>query len=340
MNVVDRDMDAHSPDPRSLAEAEDWFARLRTGNCTPRERVRFERWRAGADHAAAYAETERLWRGMDGLSGHPELQRLASEALRGTEPRHGMASRRRGWRLPVALAASLAACALLVAGYLQLRPPAAPPVEYATAAGQRETVVLEDGSRLTLNGDTALSVDYGRDARRLTLARGEAVFEVAHDARRPFRVRAGAGEVTALGTRFQVRNQPERVTVSLLEGSVSVRRQDTGERLRLDPGQQALLAAGETGIASRPVDVEVVSSWTRGRLLFRATPLAEVLEEVNRYAPIPLRLADPVLGGTPVSGTFPIGDGESVALGLQALLPIRAEIGADAIELRPRPEGR
>src|SRR5690606_6942507 len=105
MNVVDRDMDAHSPDPRSLAEAEDWFARLRTGNCTPRERVRFERWRAGADHAAAYAETERLWRGMDGLSGHPELQRLASEALRGTEPRHGMASRRRGWRLPVALAA-------------------------------------------------------------------------------------------------------------------------------------------------------------------------------------------------------------------------------------------
>lgn len=329
MNVVEDDMSGCAEDPRVLAEAEDWFARLRTSNCPPGERARFERWRAEPAHAAAYARTERLWRGIGGLSEHAELRRMAAEALAATDPRR---ARRR--RVPLALAASLAACLVLLGGWLWLRPSA--PVVHATAPGQRDTVVLEDGSRLLLNGDSAVAVRYGRRGRDLVLERGEALFEVAHDAGRPFRVQAGDGEVTALGTRFQVRRQPARVTVTLLEGRVAVARPDTRARLTLAPGEQAVLADGAP-IATRRVDAEAASSWTRGRLLFRAAPLAEVVEEVNRYAARPLRLADPTLGATPVSGTFPIGDSPSVALALQALLPVRADLsGPDGIVLSRR----
>lgn len=316
------------PGTGTLAEAERWFARLMTGDSSYEERAAFERWRAAPEHAVAYAQTERLWRDVGGLTGDPELERLAAEALVATAPRKGR-RQRDAWRMPWRLVAPIAACAVAaIAIAFMFRTPAPAPVVYATDPGQRDTITLADGSRVLLNVDTRIAVSLGDDARELTLGRGEALFEVAHDAQRPFRVSSGGGAVTALGTRFQVGQRDRRVTVTLLQGSVAVEREDTGERLRLAPGEQASFDVAAGRMSTRTVDPEVVSSWTRGRLLFRATPLSEVVEEVNRYAQIPLRLADPSLGATPVSGTFPIGDSRSVALGLQALLPIRADMNA------------
>lgn len=335
MNVSD-DMTPDAPGPGTLAEAERWFVRLRTSDCSAAERAEFERWRCHARHAAAYARTERLWQSMDGLAADPQLQALSMQALRATDPRRR--PRRTGWRMPLAAAAAVAACALALGFALGLFEPAPAPVVYATGPDQRgHAVRLDDGSRLLLNVDTAVSVSMAGDRRLLTLERGEAVFAVAHDPRRPFRVEAGNGSVTALGTRFQVRREPAQVTVTLFEGSVALDRPDTGEHRRLAPGDQAIYADAGTPVALRMVDTDVVGSWTRERLLFRATPLAEVVAEVNRYADAPLRLEDPALGTLPVSGTFPIGDSQSVALALQVLLPIRVEEdGGGGLGLHPR----
>ncbi|MCD9033794.1 FecR family protein [Luteimonas sp. Y-2-2-4F] len=319
------------PGSDAMAEAERWFARLRTSSCTAAERAAFERWLGDAEHAAAYARTERLWEEIGRLAGDPELDALSAQALRATDPRWRRS--RPGWRMPLAMAAAVAACAVALGLALGMFDREPPPVVYATGPGQRETVRLQDGSQLLLNIDTAVAVRMTGRGRTVTLERGEAVFGVAHDPKRPFRVQAGDGTVTALGTRFQVRRDPARVTVTLLEGRVALERPDSGERRQLVPGDQAIYADGGTPVALRMVDTEVISSWTRGRLLFRATPLAEVVAEVNRYAGTPLRLEDPALGALPVSGTFPMGDSESVALALQALLPVRIEQGESRIDL-------
>lgn len=333
-------MDDTDPGSAALAEAERWFARRMTGGCTRAERKAFERWRATPGHAVAYARTEQLWQGIGGLAGNPELERLSTEALSATAPRvrkTARDARRTPWWLAVPVAACLMAAFAVTT--IMFRDPVPPPVIHATGPDQRRTVRLADGSRVVLNVDTEIAARMGDDTRELTLIRGEALFEVAHDAQRPFRVGAGGGAVTALGTRFQVGKHDGEVMVTLLQGSVAIEREDTDEHLRLQPGQQASFAVDGGRIATRTVDVDVVSSWTRGRLLFRATPLAEVVAEVNRYADTPLRLADASLGATPVSGTFPIGDSKSVALALQALLPIQADMAAgNEITLRRKSE--
>lgn len=338
MNIPEG-MHPSAPSPKVLADAERWFARLMTGECSAVERAEFARWQAVPEHAVAYADTERLWNEIHELAGNEELERMSAEALAATRPRPAPSVRRRTWRLPVALAASVAVCAIAATVVMVLdRTP--PPVVYATVPGERNTVTLEDGSQVFLNTDTAVAVSLGKGARELRLDRGEALFEVEPDPRRPFRVKAGGSEVTALGTRFQVRKQDERITVTLLEGSVAMGRSVSSEQLRLSPGEQATFAGERGRITRRVVDTDVVTSWTRGRLLFRATPLAEVIEQVNRYADTKLRLADPSLGGIPVSGTFPIGDSASVAAGLQALLPVRAVPGpANEILLQRRRGG-
>lgn len=335
MNVVG-DMDDRASGSDPIAEAERWFVRLRTGGCLPEERAAFDRWQRVPAHAAAYAQTQRLWDEIGGLAGDPVLERMAADALAATVPRrHGPRPGR--WRMPMGLAAAAAGAAIAIAVLLPGRETPPTPIVHATDAALRKTVALADGSEVVLDVDTEIIVRFTDGARDITLRQGQALFDVAHDADRPFRVTSGGGQVVALGTRFEVDRTEDRVEVTLLQGSVSVERSVTGERVRLWPNEQAAFAVDGGPIATRAIDPEVASSWTRGRLLFRGTPLSELVAEVNRYADRPLRLADPTLGTIPVSGTFPIGDSRSVALGLQALLPVRADLDdAGAIELQRR----
>src|SRR3546814_11498532 len=84
---VSGDMSSAAPGPKVLAEAERWYARLKTSNCSAGQRAAFDRWCADPEHAAAYTQTERLWEGIGGLAGNPELEALSVQALRATDPR-------------------------------------------------------------------------------------------------------------------------------------------------------------------------------------------------------------------------------------------------------------
>jgi transmembrane sensor len=323
-------MHGKSPSPDVVSQAERWYARLKAPDCSASERREFQRWRAAPEHGAAFADTEKLWESLSQLSGRPDFEQLSQHVLAETAARPH-------WRgQPFAIAAS-AAIALIGGGvfiWAQHREP--PGVVYATKSGERSIVKLADGSQLVLNYATELDVRLDENARRVTLHKGEALFTVAHDSTRPFKVVAGDGVVTALGTRFEIRREDQHVTVTLSEGRVSLDRQVDQEHLQLEPGEQVGYQVDAPELHQRTVDAEVVTSWSTGRLRFRSTPLSEALEEVNRYSTTQIRIVDPTLAAIPIAGTFEIGDTTSVVSALTALWPIRAEEKDGAVLLRHR----
>lgn len=321
------------PSPEVLAQAEHWFTRLHADHCTLSERQTFQHWHAHPLHAAAYRQTEALWRDVGDLKQHASIQELSAEVLAQTAPR-----RRRGemlgMRRSLAVAAGMAILAvalglstfLLDGGNV-----------YATGLGEQRTVMLEDGSRVTLNTETRLKVNFSEGRRDLVLFSGEALFDVAHDSTRPFLVTAGLGSVTALGTRFQVRRDVGAIKVTLLEGRVRVDSAEAAAPVEMTPGEQLLIAKANPEITRRRVDSDAALSWTSGRMVFRATPLSEAVAEANRYAKIKIRIADESLSRLQISGTFVTGDSELLAAALQADMPVQADFSGDReIVLRRR----
>jgi transmembrane sensor len=294
--------------------------------------MEFKRWQAIPEHAAAYAQTELLWQSVGTLAGRSDFEQLSRKILADTAPRT-KGYRRRHFVVGTSIAAAFVVAVIGGVALWNLQYDETPAVVYKTKPGERSIIKLADGSQLILNYATELDVRLGKGTRRITLHKGEALFIVAHDTTRPFKVDAGDGEVTALGTRFEVRSDAQRVAVTLLEGSVAVDRSKSQEHVHLQPGDQVRFTPA-TPMTRRTVDAEVVASWSTGRLRFRATPLAEVLDEVNRYSVTQIRIADPTLNSVPISGTFEVGDTASVVAALTALLPVQSQEKDEEVLLR------
>src|SRR5688572_21604466 len=155
------------------------------------------------------AERERAWALLAAVEDHPRVQ----EWLSAPEVRHTPIYVRWAAAAVIVVAIGLAFAAV----YLQVRP-----VQYETAVSEQRDVLLADGSRVTLNTDTALTVRYATSSRRVELERGEAIFAVKHDAARPFEVAARQTVTRALGTEFNVDRRSDRIRVSVIEGVVRV----------------------------------------------------------------------------------------------------------------------
>lgn len=293
-------------------QAEAWFARLRAEDCSTAECRDFDGWLAAdAEHAAAYAKVERLWNDLEGLAGDIDIQR-ARRSVRISARHHG--------RRLLLIAASLAA--LMAAGLLALLFGIFTPGQrYATGHGEQRSVVLADGSRLILNTDTELEVLTQPNLRSVRLIKGEALFEIVHDPRRPFVVKSGGNTIVDLGTRFDVRQDDGPVMVTVLQGEVSVERGDRS--LQLGPGEQ--VTAGRGVWRRGTANPSVVAAWTQGRLVFRSTPLGDAIAEANRYGSTRLVIADPQLDQIRVSGEFRIGETQALVHALEGAFPIRAE---------------
>jgi len=319
------DMDKH---PDAIArEAAEHFARWR--GAAPSQRRARDAWLLQDDrHAAAYDDLRRLWDRTGELAGDAELQALKSADLAALR-------RSRRFRPQRLMAVAAMLVALLGGGYLVAdrftQPPVA--VEYATALGERRTQAMPDGSNVVLNTDSAMAVRYSRQHRIVELRQGEAQFDVARDAARPFVVQVGTDTITALGTRFQVRREPDSTRVTLLEGSVAVTHGD--ERYVLRPNERAILSA-RTGVSIAPIDPGFATGWLDGWLLFRGAPLAEVIAEANRYSEQKLRLGDPRLADVELSGNFHAGDNASIADAASLILPVRVERHGGDLVLVPQ----
>ena len=206
-----------------------------------------------------------------------------------------------------------------------------------TAVGVRDSVTLSDGSRIVLAPGTRLVIaaGYGGSARDVTLE-GQARFSVQHDETRPFSVRAGGALVRDLGTEFTVRTadsdlDSDAVDVAVFEGSVALDAAASATSVQPPAGRGVVLGPGDRGEVRRDGRVEARrgaataedTAWTRGRLVFRDTPLSSVRTELRRWYGVELRLADETLAQRRLTASF---DGEPVDRVVDA---IALAVGAD-----------
>lgn len=311
---------------RAEKEAAEWFELLRRPAVTTRALQDFHLWKRSEVNASAFKRVEAGWRATGALAGHPEVQAAAREAL-ARRPLRRSREWGRTW-LPAAAAAGAVALTALIWTDREFAP------AYRTAVGEQRLVVLEDGSRLRLNTNSAVRVVYWGDTRRVLLRRGQAFFDVAYDPARPFVVAAGGAEVRALGTRFDVRREADGVAVTLLDGRVRVE-DARGQAAELYPNEQLRVTpAGLT--RARPAAADAVS-WTTGRLVFRDTPLAAAVAEVNRYSTRKIELdGEGALAAEPVSGVFDAGDVEAFAAAVAQVYDLRrTEAAGGDIQLAP-----
>jgi transmembrane sensor len=308
--------------------ASDWFARMH-GPDAERLRAEFERWQASDPrNRAAYARLEGHWD--------------ASAALRNTSlGRARQLPRKRSWLPGTGVAprfalASAALCLALVVGGVAMKV-RAPSVEVAAATmasgiGQIRTIHLPDGSSLTLDTNSVVTMAFTNTNRVIRLIRGRARFDVAHDIARPFVVEAAGRAITATGTLFDVAIFGSAVRVDLLRGAVYVRRGTAVQPLQglvthLSPGQ-SFTATGQ-GVPAVIASPKGVDGWASGMLSFDDASLSDVLDQTNRYSRETITLGDPDLASLKVTGAFRPTPASHLAASLAAAFSLRVEHRAD-----------
>lgn len=306
---------------RASDEAAAWFARLNAPRVTEEDLATFQQWRDVEANARAFEKLDKFWRRAEALKTDPDFAAETLAELRAARPKSRTA--------PLAIAASLAV-AVLAGGYAWF----ASVGKITTEVGELRVVALEDGTRVHLDTDSAIKVDISDDERRVRLIRGQALFDVAKDASRPFVVSSGSVSVRALGTKFDVANRREGVKVILAEGAVEVTSGD--QTWRLSPGQRIDAAPGEA-VRKSSSDVAAETSWSQGVLTFRDRPLQEAVAEVNRYSRRKIRLAADVGSLGNVSGVFALGRSEAFVAAVTTSFPLEATKKSDGtIELSAR----
>jgi transmembrane sensor len=304
-------------DKRAREEAAAWFTRLSRRSVPLQSLEDFRAWRQDPQNRAAYQAVESTWRDAGALAGDPDIAAAVTATV-------GRRARRRpaAWAWP---AGAIAAGLGVLAAVLVLSGGA---TTYATAVGEQRLVRLADGSGLRLDTDTKLAVAFRDGERRVQLLRGQAFFEVAHDPARPFIVDAGPMRVRALGTRFDVRRDGADATVTLVEGSVQVRSLGAASGAwTLKPGER--VALDRTPPRATTADVAQATSWTSGRVIFRGLPLAQAIDEINRYSPHKIRLEAQAVAAVPVTGSFETGDIDAFVRAVGDLHGLAATKAAD-----------
>jgi transmembrane sensor len=307
--------------PQQLKQAVTWFVRLQSEQCSEQDQQLFATWLAkNSAHRAAYVKAEQLWGTMDNLKTLDNIPAL-NEARKATPTKSHLST-----------IASLLIITMLLSGvYLEY---SAETLTYTTAQGEHRHIVLADDSRIDLNTNTQLQVKVSLLHRQVRLMQGEALFTVSHEALRNFTVQADTLRIRDIGTRFNVRLEPERVAVAVLEGEVEL---DDGQSVN----HQSLLAGNQrfyiknTGLSqSETVTPESVTAWLNGHLVFKRAPLRQVTTELERYHPVKFVFANPELAQETLSGTFEANNLEPFLHAIETLLPIRAKHQGNTIFLQ------
>lgn len=348
-------MSDFDPSASVTEQASYWCVLFRGGRATRKDKRTFAKWVSQSPECvAAYLRVIRLTGVLS--SDRPKwpdtsLEELISEARQDIPgevinlfPPDAAASlpgasrsisRRRMVPFPLAIAAALV---LVVAStWIWI----AAPQRYATVVGEQRSIVLKDGSVVTLNTSSEIEVHLAKSRRTIELLAGEALFQVAHDRNRPFYVMAGRTAVRAVGTQFNVDRRATSTTVTVVEGKVSVEdlpENPRGESTQEDPPVQ--VSAGEAVIVQprmRPhptvVNTTVATAWTQRRLIFGRRPLGEVAEEFNRYNRQEIHIESEKLRDMEVTGVVQVDDPNSFLEFISKIPGVKIERGAYAVEV-------
>lgn len=317
----------HENHVRRMAEASVW--RVRLSEADLESCAEFEAWlTADPANASAWARVQGAWGISEELATGPELMTARRDAL--DRARRAGGRRWRGGR-PLWLSGALvaAAAAVYFAFAVFLSAGRQPWIHYQTGLAQRQTVTLPDGTQVTLDAATTLEVRYSSAERSVRLLQGQARFEVAHNAARPFTVRAGSETVRDVGTDFNVNLIDRTTEVALIEGRITVAGDDGGHAapLALLPGQE-LIASPATPAYVQPVNLRTVTAWEEGQLVFDNASLQSVAAIVSRYTEHPVAV-DADVASLRISGVFKEGDVATFVDMMTHYLPVRATTSPD-----------
>jgi transmembrane sensor len=321
-----------------------WLARRESGVWTEQEQSALTTWlNESTLHRVAFLRLEAGW------EKSVRLKALAAGAATANRPRAAdwraspffrrprLQPALRGWqqwRSRVAMAAMLLV-AVTTAIYLSI---SLTRNDYSTPIGGLALVPLQDGSKLTLSSGSRVSVDMSERERRIDLKTGEAFFEVAHDATRPFVVRAGDRTVTAVGTQFSVRREGDDVRVVVTEGKVRVERIAVGNSSSfLTAGAIARTDGGVVRVQKgSAAEAEQVLSWRAGYLSFDETTLADAVAEFNRYSSRQIVIDDDSIAAVRISGKFRSTNASEFTYLLNSGFGIQVRESTDSIHLTAR----
>jgi transmembrane sensor len=329
-----------------------WATRRRMDPAAFAQDGHFKTWLADAENRRVWTREQERDALIGQFASEPGIRRMRQEALayaRAARPPKRRSNAR--WAVAAGLMLAVASAVVLSPAPGPAPHPASADAvtRYATARGERREVVLDDGSRVALNGATIVQVGYATDRRDIQLLSGQALFHVAKDASRPFVVAAGDRLITATGTAFDVEVAPDGgVKVLLVEGSVEVdplRRSGLPrllpllDREVLRPGQQLSMAVAGSRPVIRAADVEQGTAWNRGLVMLRDDSVASAVAQFNRHSLRRLEIEDDAIGRLLVSGVFRVDRPEDFVAALTALHPVDAVQAKDAVALKLRQQG-
>ncbi len=252
-------------------QAANWVIRLNEGNLSEREQQQFERWKAAdPQHGAAF---ERLQGFVGRLQALRPQQAPVQAALEAARVRRRNPAGRVLLGLLVALPVALA---------LRAYPPSYLLADQRTAPAQWQQVKLEDGSQLTLSGNSAVDLTFNGQQRQVRLLRGEILVQVAHDATRPFTVVTEDGQMRALGTRFTVKREAPGTLLSMLESTVAATDASQHDDVQVSAGEQARITPDAVKRLGRIDPRATDDAWKHHQLVVQDRPLPEVLDELAR----------------------------------------------------------
>lgn len=329
-------------------EASSWIARLNSGTFNSDDEKGLRAWLDSSElNRREYQAQITLWQELGAYEAM-----LTSVSLEEGAAEHTVAQQtnpanvlelpiKRVWRR-LSLAATGLVAATLFAGFLIFsgdNPSVSGPQRYLTQKGHQTEALLADKTRIMMNTDSNLVVEYKQEVRHVALQHGEVFFDVAADPDRPFIVETEWGDVRVLGTQFNVLATENGLRVDVLEGLVEIVPNSEIARAEAD----VFLKANESLTVARSEDpgnalereiVREVAPWRDGVLTFYDQPLKDVIEEINRYSNRELRIVSHDLESIAVSGSFNIGDVSAFLEGLEAIMPVAIQRRDGAIILQ------
>jgi transmembrane sensor len=338
--------DTNSPDlPELNRQAINWLVTLRGDKVSEDTLHSFAGWLSeNAAHAAAFAQAEDMFEGMAnaGASLRAKIGTLAETELANNlaikpapavnkipakSSNHAFS---KSWlSAPLALAA---VWLMTVLGVMPLRSYTWDAVfsDYHTGTGEQRDIALADGSRMLLNTQTAVSVEYRNNLRLITLHHGQVRFTVAKDTRQPFEVETDALAIRALGTVFDVYRQDSGdLTVSVQEHAVLARllkpQDDPAKPVQtlVNQGQHLQYHRGEALPTAQNGDISTLTAWQQHKLFINDRPLGEFVEELNRYRQGKIFIPDRQLNALRVTGVFTLSNADDTLANLSTALALR-----------------
>lgn len=348
-------------------QAYTWLVQKQEQAFTDHQQQAFNVWlNAAPEHAIAFAEAELMWRALADEKVSSELQTLPLDQFQAKsiscwqQVKLWFGDQRFIWL--GAVTASVFLFMLLQQHLLPISPEQPQLTEakysqnYQTALAESREVLLDDGSKVVLDANSAIEVSYNQSQRHVLLARGSAFFAVSHEPSRPFIVASGAVEVEVTGTEFDVQRKQNTVYVAVEQGSVNVSQPLPGwkEKTAAKNNQSwnrrkgatlanVSLSAGQ-GIKAHRLDglgqvehiaPEFLAAWRKGKLVYINRSLGEVVQDMNRYSQIPLHVS-PEARELKLSGTFDSGDIPAMLKVMETALPIALQQQPKQVNIRLR----